>query len=254
MNPGWKSLFPWYVLGSQSATPAFTPADISGLALWLDATDATTITLDGSNNVSAWADKSGNSNNAPQSSTTLRPSGIGSLNGKTAIDFDGIDDYLEIANSTSINLGPNLSIFVVHKCDTMASRQTLFNFANTSAAHSAPGFEVGALNVASSYGVTIPGIYVLTQVNSASTSAAVAGFMQASSANTVIRKNGSQIAGPATQAGISASGLAKLIGVRAAGSQPYNGTIGEIVVYNKVLTGTDLTNLESYLISKWGIT
>ena len=52
---------------------AFLPSSISGLALWLDAADASTFTLDGSNNVSEWRDKSGNARHATQGTTLLRP-------------------------------------------------------------------------------------------------------------------------------------------------------------------------------------
>jgi hypothetical protein len=45
----------------------FNPLDISGCSLWLDAGDPTTLTLSGSN-VTQWADKSGNANNAVTSS------------------------------------------------------------------------------------------------------------------------------------------------------------------------------------------
>lgn len=51
----------------------WTPADLgSSLALWLDANDASTITLNGST-VSEWRDKSGNNRNISQSSPAKQP-------------------------------------------------------------------------------------------------------------------------------------------------------------------------------------
>ena len=52
--------------GDEAKKPdeAFLPSSISGLALRLDATDASTLTPDGSNNVSEWRDKSGNARHA----------------------------------------------------------------------------------------------------------------------------------------------------------------------------------------------
>jgi hypothetical protein len=46
-----------------SNIPFFTPKQVSGLALWLDASDATTVRLS-NNNVTQWNDKSGNRYNA----------------------------------------------------------------------------------------------------------------------------------------------------------------------------------------------
>ena len=71
---------------------SWTPAALgSALALWLDANDASTITLNGST-VSQWNDKSGNARNASQAiaanQPTYTPSG---LNGKPVVTFDGAD-------------------------------------------------------------------------------------------------------------------------------------------------------------------
>jgi hypothetical protein len=43
-----------------------SPSDFNGLQLWLDASDSSTITKDGSNKVSAWNDKSVNEFNLSQ--------------------------------------------------------------------------------------------------------------------------------------------------------------------------------------------
>lgn len=235
----------------------FQPNWLDGLALWLDASDASTITLDGSNNVSQWNDKSNNANHATQSSSTLRPVGAGAINGRMAIDFDGADDFLEIANSASIDLGPTLSIFIVHKADTTSARQTLFNFINTVAGVATPDVEIGTSPTFydNTYAVVRPTTYVFTApASAATTSAAVIGFLVDGSANLVLRKNGTDIATTAS-AGISlvGSGTNKMVGARASGSQPFDGRIGEIVVYNKKLTESAVNSVESYLISKWGI-
>ena len=52
--------------------PLWTPAEIT-TALWLDAADSSTFTLDGSGNVEQWNDKSGNSYHATQSNAADRP-------------------------------------------------------------------------------------------------------------------------------------------------------------------------------------
>ena len=54
----------------------FDPASMSNLALWLDAADSSTITADSDGNVSVWADKSGNENNATASSGEEPKSGL----------------------------------------------------------------------------------------------------------------------------------------------------------------------------------
>jgi len=67
---------------SAVAAPAFSPTDLSGLSLWLKA-DAG-ITLSGSD-VTAWADQSGNGNNATATDTPT----LSTVGGKTFVDFAG---------------------------------------------------------------------------------------------------------------------------------------------------------------------
>jgi hypothetical protein len=66
----------------------------TALKLWLDASDSATITITGSG-VSTWADKSGNGNNATQSTDGSRPPVASAVqNGKDAIDFEPVDHLI----------------------------------------------------------------------------------------------------------------------------------------------------------------
>ena len=71
-----------------SSAPAWKPAALgSALALWFDADDASTITLNGST-VSQWRDKSVNALHVSQSTASLQPAYLAAdLNGKAGIDF-----------------------------------------------------------------------------------------------------------------------------------------------------------------------
>lgn len=66
----------------------WTPAQLA-TALWLDAADASTITLNGST-VSQWSDKSGNGRNAVMATAVNQPTYVSSgINGKPTLAFDG---------------------------------------------------------------------------------------------------------------------------------------------------------------------
>ncbi len=90
-------------IGTVAPIP-FSPADLPNLALWLKA-DAG-ITKDGSNYVSAWADQSGNGNNATQGSGLAQPLWVdGVLNNKPVLRFDGVNDFMqfnEISNARTL--------------------------------------------------------------------------------------------------------------------------------------------------------
>lgn len=76
-------------IGAESDEPPppdpWVPSDLPGLALWLDANDASTITLSGAN-VTEWRDKSGNGRNAVQGDNSKRPtSTLRTVNGRPVI-------------------------------------------------------------------------------------------------------------------------------------------------------------------------
>lgn len=86
---------------SSSAPVNWTPAELPNLALWLDAADSSTITLNGST-VSQWNDKSGNSRHASQGTAANQPTYTASgLNGKPVVTFDGSDDFFGLPNSVA---------------------------------------------------------------------------------------------------------------------------------------------------------
>ncbi|NBW22927.1 MAG: hypothetical protein EBR82_84780 [Caulobacteraceae bacterium] len=79
------------------------PTDLSGLQLWLDASDASTLfdaTTGGSlvaadGGVARWEDKSGNGRHATQSNASYRPLKKTSVvNGLAVVRFDGSNDYM----------------------------------------------------------------------------------------------------------------------------------------------------------------
>lgn len=77
----------------------WTPEELvgSGLALWLDADDASTFTFGTGTAVATWADKSGNGNDVTQGTAGSRPvrdAVTNTINGLAVVTFDGSDDFL----------------------------------------------------------------------------------------------------------------------------------------------------------------
>ena len=84
----------------------WTPVQLgSSLALWLDASDSSTITLNGST-VSAWADKSSNGYDMSQGTAANQPAYVtNALDGKPVIRTDGNDRLDNITSSLFRNVG-----------------------------------------------------------------------------------------------------------------------------------------------------
>ena len=91
-----------YGTGSFGTDNLWTPAELSGLQLWLDSSDSSSVTLNGSA-VSQWSDLSGNGNHATQPNPSKQPTyGNRTVNGKNALDFTA-GDYLETGFAPAIN-------------------------------------------------------------------------------------------------------------------------------------------------------
>lgn len=98
------------------AASGFSPLSLSP-ALWLDASDAATITSSGGL-VSSWADKSGNGRNLVQAVSTAQPTtGTRTLNGRNVLDFDGTSDFMSGGNILEVGTG-GVTMFGVAKLDT----------------------------------------------------------------------------------------------------------------------------------------
>ena len=96
---------PWEQMAVQvsGVPPLWTPAEIT-TALWLDAADTATITLNGSA-VSQWSDKSGNARHVLQVAAEKQPTRIA-----TGLQFDGSNDVLACASWAVPNIA---SVFIV---------------------------------------------------------------------------------------------------------------------------------------------
>lgn len=114
---------PITVTASGTVNPSLTVTN--GLQLWLKADSG--ITKHATGLVTAWADQSGQGNNALQADTTMAPvfseTGLG---GKPALHFDGDDDYLNVTSSPSIAITGDIASFFVVRFDDFATYRAVW--------------------------------------------------------------------------------------------------------------------------------
>lgn len=242
---------------------AFLPTDIAGLALWLDAADAATLTLDGSNNVSAWADKSGAGLSAAQATTTKRPSytSTNRINGINIVDFDGTDDCLQIA---SITLPVDSTIFAVFDQDNASTKQ--FFIEHSSNAGSSNGFWIASITPAivvrraPHINSNVPSTLASIQGTAARVITGVVNrALSATGAINRMRLDGSELtmvaSGSNSGTTVSESNVTDTLNIGArnnGASLAFDGGLAELLIYSGVLSAGNITAVEDYLSAKWG--
>lgn len=236
-------------VGAQVSTwtpaPTFQPGSISGLALWLDASDLTTIT-ESSGAVSQWNDKSGNARHVSQGTAAQQPTtGSSTLNGLNVISFDGSNDNLRTSNG-ALELATLTCVALIRSNTTFRSMLGVSQAATT---HTSPFwrwtiFHDGSqtmsirLNGTNSAAAAPPGTDVprILILDSGVGDLWVNGMRTVDAAGvTLTYPNSTPL----------------IIGTTPVSDFALNGYVAEIAIYDKSLSATERTLISNYLINKW---
>jgi len=212
------------------------------LALWLDAEDTASITLNGST-VSQWDDKSGNARHASQPTSSLQPTyNTTGLNSKPTIDFDGTDDFFSVPEFNTV------TVFLVGNQGTITRPQLSGADPNTSK----PAWNVNNNNVA--YRNDSSGTIRAVFPGGSTTEFAIGGIQLDISGNQVlINGNGGTIT-TFSETLIAIDGKVNTVGRDFAGAEQFtDGAIAEIITLNNLPSTEDRQRVEGYLAWKWGL-
>jgi len=214
-------------------------------ALWLDAEDASTITLNGST-VSQWADKSGNNRHFSQATAASQPAyNLTAFGGRPALSFDGVDDRLGAALDFTAT---GMSWYVVcQRTSATPSTQTVISSAagNTYLPIAASGnsttqvFRINAANDPASLSAYLTGVMVKDK----------------NSTPTITRNdifNSLRNAGIVESLGCPAFAFAPQIGLSAGGYQ-LAGLVSEVIVSVNDSSTVERQIIEGYLAWKWAL-
>lgn len=235
----------------------FTPTSISGLQLWLDASDEATL-LDASGNsvaanspVARWKDKSSAGNDFVQSIVNNQPTRSAYNNLKTLL-FDGSNDGM--ACNTWNYFLTNMSIFVVFRAFAIQYNRFFTQNDNGSyqdfqlpgniiplLGNSAGGISAYVANTASFVSAAPYSINTLAIAGSFITPTSITTKVNSTSATQFISFPGKAL--NKARIGVGDPGLNDAI----------NGNIAEVLFYNAALTSSQIQQVQSYLSTKWGI-
>lgn len=225
----------------------FSPLSLSP-NVWLDASDSTTITSSGSPaKVSEWRDKSGNARHVAQATSTNQPTtGSETQNGLNLLTWDGNDFMTGV---TGITGNMNLTMFAVARINTTGSTRVIAMLGSQTTNNglgfgfNGPGNFYNAFiwGGAESQTATNPGVN--THRTFAVTRAA-GGNIQLYVNNVAQTANATATMNVTTTFNVGRSGAVTLY---------WGGTIGEIIVYNSVLSADNIAAVQAYLNAKWAV-
>lgn len=261
------------VLSSASVLPPAYPAE--GLRLWVDATELSTITKDGSDLVSAWASRYGSASFTSSGADRPTYQATG-MDGNPAIDFTG-SDVMNADSLASLFSGDDtpMAAFMVCEMDALQNNDLLV-WGNSTDADSlmilrqtatqyayikredAGGSAIGPIGGTTD---TTPHVFSF-RTNEAGTSATTR--LDGADLNTAsIDVGQTTVDVLALGADLNTASIdvgQTTVDVLALGARDSNGVvstytngrIGEVLIYDRYVTDEEAAAIHTYLINKWG--
>ncbi|MBC7412549.1 MAG: hypothetical protein H7331_08875, partial [Bacteroidia bacterium] len=221
------------------------PSTITGLKLWLHADSGITQSGD---TVSAWADNSGNNNNAVQTNNANRPKLVANvLNGHPGVRFNGTN----VLNGTKIaNLDTaSLTIFIVASGSSMSGWNVLFDLGAWG-----PG-GMWIFQLANKLGIYCNQSHYLSNNVSLNYAGFPPTILQTKKAYNVLSEiyTNTNIVGSSSATKFISSFGNDNFNIGADPSYPdrWNGDVFEIILFNKLLSTAENTIVNNYLVSKY---
>ena len=235
---------------------SFAPTDLSNLSLWLK---ADSLSLNDGDPVSTWTDSSGNSNNATQTGTNRPLYKTNIFGSMPALLFDGSNDFMSITSSASLRTGAaDFTVYMVTKLNNASMNGSLMYHRDFGTGYGwtnyIPGGQTlrmftksdgGSSTVNSTANIcTGTGKYITTK------------YVYGSVPGWIIRVNGTEgeSIGADNNFNTSLDSTDNLdIGGTTDIGYYAGGYIAELLLYKTNHTAGNITSVESYLATRWGL-
>jgi len=238
----------WFARGRRRKsrkTVTFTPTNISGLVGWWDASDitqlyqdaakTTPVTTDG-DAIGAIADKSSQGNDATQATADNKAAYLTTgINGLSSADPDGTNDYYDLDSTIT------LSDFTIAWIGTFGNTGDGFFGDNANSWNELNALDTMRQRIANQSVLSLPLSTALSTVNELRQ-----WTLQRTGSTVVLRSNGAVATTSPSYAYVSNAMDIKILMAARAALFNLSGLFGELLVYNRYLSGSELTDLEDY--------
>lgn len=244
----------------------FDPLHLDGMKLWLDASDLSRLTVDGSNKVSQWDDKSGLSHHAVQGTSTDQPiSGQETLDGKNGVFFDYLSKHI-MTSGYLPQAGDSLTSFILARRvddSTPYGGGSVYKSLLSSGRPDTSGAEVGKYNVSENRDTgRLQTVSHKTNAYNSPDGTMLDGRAHIISSHLDLIADPNHVEGRADGVVEEFDDmydppvaddilLFEIGGSTSAGSRRFWGTIFEILIYDQPLSDEDILKVELYLAEKW---
>ncbi len=241
-----------------SQNKSYPAADLpvkNGLLLWLDASDDTTFNYSSGTEISQWRDKSGNNFHANQSTVANQPSRSNVVNSRKGVNFTSANgDFMRVSSGI---VTPNyITLFAVIQPAAQDNSYAIIMEQDHGNGYN--GWVIQRNGTTS---------YWQSWVSSAASAwlnPTQIAYTNSTPQIVTLRKNASTInlysngtssgAGSISDTAITQTSYGLNLGYwQYGGGRYYNGTMCEILVFNRGLSDTELKQVNTYLGQKWGI-
>lgn len=231
--------------------PIVAPGCVAAPVVWLKADNG--VTANGSGQVSAWADASGNNHNGTQATAANQPTIVnGLLNYNPALDFDGVNDNL-LMSATGLAAGTAArTAFAVARPEKTAF-SSVFSYGGATGTGNVTftlaqsnGSAVTSRHTGLAGDAVVPG-YVINGPAVIQRGSYNGTQLQAQVNGGAVANNTFAINTQLTQGYVGTDNFSP------AGSV-WDGKVGEVIFYNRLLSNTELQQVNTYLAIKYGIT
>ena len=231
------------------------PSDFSDLVVWLKADSGATFDIP-TKRVSAWADQSGNGNSVAQATAGKQPLryGYDGANDKTYLSFDGTNDAFTSGSDINCPITSNsYTIFVVAKQNVVASGPLpIFSYRRSATQEILIGFKD---NLFYSY-VKNGAAQLFLNSGHSNNYGLIATSLDGGGGKlkTSIDGGSDSISSTTWDDTTAWNAVAFEVGAETSGSGVFaNANVEEIIVYNRVLTDTERSDVKNYLNTKYKI-
>jgi hypothetical protein len=238
--------------GRGTIRTSWSPTQLaSALVSWWDASDASTITLNGSG-VSSWANKVAGAPAAAQGTAANQPTySATGRNGRPALTFDGTNDVLTFTpTGFPSGSGQAVTVVAVGWINGSTASITMFSYgaASNDQAMQVSQLTTGTVVRAGTFGRDSTTAAVWSNLDRI-----VVASVPSGAGATTVRIDGASTVSSSTSGTANLSATNGRIGANVSGSSFWNGAVQEILVFNRALTATERQQLEGYLAWRWGL-